>query len=205
MFFRTVHLEYRRLKLIPVTMKPALPLYRLVLPALLLAAPAQAQVTARATELRAEPQPAAKTVASLPAAAKVAIGKRDGFWVQVSAGAARGWLRVTDLSFAQPGGAVSLAGLDSGRLGKNNIVSTSAARGLSAADLQHAKPDFAAVAALASLSAHPANLQAFRAAGALREVTLAPLALRPAGARPAAAAPTSASTSAAKGNNNEDW
>jgi hypothetical protein len=203
MFSRTVHLEYRRSKLISVTMKSAFPLYRLVLPALLLAAPVQAQVTARATELRAEPKPVAKTVASLPAAAKVAIGKREGFWVQVSAGAAHGWLRVTDLSFAQPGGAVSLAGLDSGRLGKNNIVSTSAARGLSAADLQQAKPNYAAVAALASLSAQPATLQAFRAAGALREVTLAPLPLRAGSVKPAAAA--AAPKSASKGNDNEDW
>jgi hypothetical protein len=184
-------------------MKSAVPLYRLLLPALLLAAPVQAQVTARATELRAEPQPSAKTVASLPAAAKVAIARREGFWVQVSAGPARGWLRVTDLSFAQPGGAVSLAGLDSGRLGKNNIVATSAARGLSVSDLQQAKPDFAAVAALTSLSAQPATLQAFRAAGALREVTLAPLPQRSGSARPAAAA--TAPAPAAKGKDNEDW
>lgn len=180
-------------------MKPV-PLYCLMLPAVLLAAPAQAQVTARATELRAEPVPGARAVASLPAATRIAIAKREGFWVQASAGAARGWLRVTDLSFAQAGGAVGLAGLDSGRLGKNNIVSTSAARGLSVAGLQQAKPDFAAVAALTSLSTQPAALQSFRAAGALREVSLAPLAAG-SSARQGAAAPTPA----AKGNDNDDW
>jgi hypothetical protein len=184
-------------------MKPVVPLYFSVLLASLLCIPAQSQVTARATTLRAEPHPGAKEVAALPAGARLAIGKREGYWVLATVASNRGWLRMTDLSFAQPGGAVSLAGLDSGRLGKGNIVASAAARGLSADALRQAKPDYAAVAALASLSGNPEALRSFRSEGGLATVALPQLRQR-ADASSSAAAPAVPVT-ATKGTGNEDW
>lgn len=203
MFFITVRLESCGVELVSLPMKSLLLPCCLALSGSLLSTPAGAQATARDAILRADPQAGAREVARLAAGTRLAILKRDGFWVQAGAGGARGWLRMTELSFAQPGGAANLATIDSGRLGKHNIVASSAARGLSADELRQAAPDFAAVAALASLGAEPAALRAFRNQGGLDTVTVAPLRLR------AAAVPATAqsapSTTAAKGAANEDW
>lgn len=168
----------------------------------LLSAPAHSQVTARATALRAEPNAGARELAPLAAGTRLAVGKRQGFWAQASAAGKQGWVRMTDLSFAQAGGAVNLASLDSGRLGKNNIVATSAARGLSADQLRQARPDAAAVAALASLSGKPDVLRSFRSEGGLVTAPMAPLHRR---ADASSSVPPVAPTTPAKGAANEEW
>lgn len=172
---------------------------------------AQAQVTARQAELKAAAMADARTIGTLPAQAALTIATRKGFWVQVASGSLAGWLRVSDIQFVQPGNArVNLAALDSGRLGKGNIVATSAARGLSAKDLQDAAPDVAAVQALVSQSRDAALLAAFRAEGGLHARTIAPLkpaALQAGPVRPAVLVtqkPATGSPSDAK-DKNEDW
>lgn len=187
-------------------MKPFLLLSILPLAELCAAVPAQAQTAARATVLRAEPNVTAQAAGPVAAGAKLDIIKREGFWVHARSGPVRGWLRVTELSFAPAGGAVSLAGLDSGRLGKNNIVSSSASRGLSADELRQSVPDFAAVAALSDMRASPDAVRDFRRQGGLAAVTIAPLRIRPDAAQaPRPATTTSSPSPTDKGPGNEDW
>lgn len=101
--------------------------------------------------------------AALPAGAAVKMMERQGFWVRVEAGSRSGWLKATSLVFSNSA-AVAIP-IDTGRLGAGNIVSVSAARGLSADDLMNGTPRPEEVARLVQLAPEPAAVQAFLAQG----------------------------------------
>lgn len=122
------------------------PRLRLALVSFVLAAlPLQvlAQSVAAPTDLLSGPESGSKLVGTLPAKTSLKIITRQGFWLEVEANGKRGWLKSTSVQFG--GGSKPLGGLDTGRSGKGNIVSTSAARGLSSKELIAAKPDLAEV------------------------------------------------------------
>ena len=97
------------------------------------------------------------------------ITKRQGFWVEVDAGGKKGWVKLGVVNMASnSGGSVAL---DTGRTGKGNIVSTSAARGLSAKDLLQGKPDPQAVVKLESYVLDASVVPAFRTEGGIRPLT----------------------------------
>jgi len=136
---------------------------------------AHAQATVGAVGLRAEAQPDAKVVQKLAAKASLKLLKRQGFWVEVEASGVKGWLKVSEISLG-PGatGATGLGGLDTGRTGKGNIVSTTAARGLTVKELVAAKPDPQQVTQLKGLAVSASAADAFAKAGglAVRQVAL---------------------------------
>lgn len=118
--------------------------------------------------LQAQPVAAAAATGSVKAGAAVEIVQRKGFWARVKSGAQTGWLKLSRLSL---GGGVSgseIAALASGRTGSGNVVSASGGRGLNAADLERAKPDSAAVAALTRTAASEAAATAFARTGGLK-------------------------------------
>ncbi len=101
----------------------------------------------------------------LTAGSPVKALKRQGFWVEVDAAGKTGWLKIAQINFAgATGGATAI---DTGRLGTGNIVATSAARGLSAKDLVSGQPNFEEANKLDTLTAQPAVLQSFLAAGSV--------------------------------------
>lgn len=170
-----------------------------------------AQVAARKADLKESNSAESKTLKSIAENSKLAIAQRSGFWVQVKADNTVGWLRISDVRFSDSAaGRTNLNALDSGRTGKNNIVSVSAARGLSSKDLTDATPDFSAVQSLASLNRDVELLKRFRDEGGLREYSIAPLAppARPAAAAPARSGPSGVKINAPSSNpkdKNEDW
>jgi len=78
--------------------------------------------------------------AKIKSGTAIKILKRQGFWVEVDAGGKTGWLKVSMINISGSSGGPTA--IDTGRLGTGNIVSTSAARGLSAKDLISGKPNF---------------------------------------------------------------
>ncbi len=160
-----------------------------------LAAMAHAQTLGKAADLKATPAPEAKTVKALAANAPAKLLKRQGFWVEIESGGATGWVKLSDLNMASGGS--SLAAMDTGRTGKGNIVSTSAARGLSAKELTAAKPDVQQFEQLRALSVSAADAEAFAQSGGLKPRTVALLAAPPA-ASPSAGAAGPAAAGAAR-------
>ena len=110
----------------------------------------------------------AKT-ADAKAGTSLKITKRQGFWVEVDAGGKKGWVKLGVVNMASTtGGSVAL---DTGRTGKGNIVSTSAARGLSAKDLLQGKPDPQAVVKLESYVLDASVVPSFRTEGGIHPLT----------------------------------
>lgn len=142
----------------------------LVLACFSLIAAAQ-DLTAPAT-LRAEPTPDGKVLKQLPANATVKVLKRQGFYVEVESGGAKGWLKASEVPSSKSAGG-SLSNLDTGRTGKGNIVSTSAARGLSPKDVIAAKPDHQQVEELKKLGVSASAADEFAAQGGLQSRKLA--------------------------------
>jgi hypothetical protein len=102
--------------------------------------------------------------------------KRQGFWAQIQSASGTGWVELSELSF---GGVSGVANLSTGRTGAGNVVSTSAARGLSAKDLLNGRPDPAAVSRIDAWVPDSSNLEKFVADGGAVPVNLAS-GLRPA-------------------------
>lgn len=130
-----------------------------------------AQSLNKAADLKASPAGDAKTVKNLPSGTAVKLAKREGFWVEVDAGGIKGWLKLADITMGS-GATGGIGALDTGRTGKGNIVSTSAARGLSAKELVAAKPDAQEFESLKSLSVGAQEAEQFAQAGGLRSRTL---------------------------------
>jgi len=167
------------------------------LSAVIFASNAAAQSLGKAADLKASPAPEAKTVKSVAANAPVKLLKRQGFWVEVDAGGATGWIKLSDLNMAAAGGP-GLGAVDTGRTGKGNIVSTSAARGLSAKELTAAKPDTQQFEQLRALAVNAGDAENFALAAGLKPRTVALLAPPAAGAPAAAGGPAPARRKAAK-------
>ena len=87
---------------------------------------ASAQTFNEDTPVLAAPEAAAKVVGNARGSAVVKVVKRQGFWLEVEAGAIKGWVKISAVKLAAPIGPTAI---DTGRLGSNNIVATSAARG----------------------------------------------------------------------------
>ena len=127
----------------------------------------QAQTLKENTGLFDKPD-GAKT-ADAKAGTPLKITKRQGFWVEVDAGGKKGWVKLGSVNMASTtGGSIAL---DTGRTGKGNIVSTSAARGLSAKDLLQGKPDPQAVVKLESYVLDASVVPAFRTEGSIHPLT----------------------------------
>lgn len=114
------------------------------------------------------------TLLDKPDGTKVGTGKsgtavkikgRQGFWVEVEIGGKSGWVKLGQLSLAGASG--SSVPLDTGRAGTGNIVSTSAARGLSAKDLVNGKPDSQAAVNLAGFTVDADAVIRFRTDGGI--------------------------------------
>ncbi len=125
--------------------------------------------------------------APVAAGTAVKVAERQGFWVRVEVGGRSGWVKASGLSFSSGSGGPTA--IETGRLGTGNIVSTSAARGLSAKDLLNGTPRMDEVAKMAQYAPDGAAVQAFSGQG--RVVALAQAvslkAADPPAAKPAAA------------------
>lgn len=100
--------------------------------------------------------------ASVPSGTVTKVVERQGFWVRVDINGRTGWIKASGLSFSSV--SAGPTAIDTGRLGTGNIVSTSAARGLSAKDLVSGQPNTEELAWLESRSISP-DIQAFLASG----------------------------------------
>ena len=142
------------------------------------------QVLSSVSALRVEPSADSKVVKQVPADTTVKVLKRQGFFLEVEVAGAKGWVKASEVSMTKsPGG--GLSNLDTGRTGKGNIVSTSAARGLSAKDLIAAKPNYQQVDELKKLGTPSKASEDFAAQGGLqnRKLTLLSAADTPASAK----------------------
>jgi Bacterial SH3 domain len=129
-------------------------------------APIPGTVT-RQTELKAEPAPSARTLSTLAANTPVTITNRQGGWLRVTSGEARGWVRLLHVS-SQPAASTSSARAEleaaarvaTGRAGQGNVAVTTGIRGLDEKELREAKPNPEELARLESFGAQPAQAQA---------------------------------------------
>lgn len=113
---------------------------------LLLVSAAFAQEVKKDTPLVASDQPGASTVGTAKSGARAKILERKGFWVRIEAGGATGWTKISALQFG--GAGASAIAIDTGRMSKGNIVSSSAARGMTKGEFLEAAPNEAALAML---------------------------------------------------------
>ena len=133
--------------------------------------PLHAQTLNKAVDLRVSPTADAKLLKNLPVGTALKLIKREGFWVEVDASGIKGWLKLSDVSMSQ-GATSGIGALDTGRTSKGNIVSTSAARGLTAKELVSAKPDLVELEHLKSLSISAQEAQQFAQAAGLKSRTV---------------------------------
>ena len=122
-----------------------------------------------ATPLRDKPAADGAVMQQLPEASSVNVVARQGGWYQVQAGGQQGWVRMAALRLHAPGAAPGL--LDGGRLAATQSVSSTAVRGFSAANLEAANPNPAAVDALESSAIAPDDARSFAAAANLQAST----------------------------------
>ncbi|MEY4710885.1 MAG: hypothetical protein RIS88_335 [Pseudomonadota bacterium] len=123
-----------------------------------------AQTFTADTPLLAAPDAAAGPVTRARSGAPAKVLRRQGFWLEVEAGSARGWVRISSVKLAASSAPLAV---DTGRLGANNIVATSAARSMSAQDLIEGRSDNQAVERLPAFRPDPGQLAQFEQAGAL--------------------------------------
>lgn len=136
------------------------------------------------TPVLAAPEAAAKVVGNARGGAAVKVVKRQGFWLEVEAGAIKGWVKISAVKMATSTGPTAI---DTGRLGGNNIVATSAARGLSAKDLLEGRSDEKAIERLNAMRPEARQINQFAQEGGLGEVKLAMFLKAPADTAPPAA------------------
>lgn len=147
---------------------------RALLFALLLAAGsahAQSAIVTRATELQAQAQSDAATVAMLPENAKVDVLRRSGAWSEVKTATGQtGWVRMLSLRFEGSGGSAQqpsanpLGGLSnllsSGR-NSNTATVTTGVRGLTEEELQNARANPAELQKMQKFATDKRTAQAF--------------------------------------------
>jgi hypothetical protein len=105
--------------------------------------------TIRATELHAESQSDAATLASIPENTVLDVLQRRGAWSQVKAGAQTGWVRMLDLRFDVKPGTSSASGSSNPVSGLNGLLAsgrtansgtdTTGVRGMTEEDLNKAQ------------------------------------------------------------------
>jgi len=123
----------------------------------------QAATVTRPAELRSTPFGDGKTLKTLATGARLDVLKRVGGWYRVkTAEGAEGWVRMWLVRFASaPGTGTRVAVLGSGRSGSTYTTATTGVRGLSEEELQNAKPNPAAVAALEQFAVAPDDARRF--------------------------------------------
>ena len=124
--------------------------------------------TAHATDLYADSQSDAATLASLPQGASVEVLQRRGAWTQVKSDGKTGWVRMLNLRFDAQGGAAAansggnpLASLASLGRKSNSGTETNAVRGINEEDLKNAQPNPAAFQQMTALASDKATAQRF--------------------------------------------
>jgi hypothetical protein len=132
--------------------------------ALLAARLASAQTFVANSVLRVAPDGEARGLAEVRQGASARVLRRQGFWLEVESGSARGWVRISAVKLATSSPATAM---DTGRLGTHNIVATSAARSMSAQDLIEGRSDHQAADRLPAFRPEPGQLMQFVTAGAL--------------------------------------
>lgn len=135
------------------------------------AAMAETARTAHPTDLYADSQSDAATVASLPQGAAVDVLQRRGAWTQVKSGAQTGWVRMLNLRFDAQAASGGAAPASSGgnplaavaALGRksNSGTETNAVRGINEEDLQNAQPNPAAFEKMKTLASDKPTAQKF--------------------------------------------
>lgn len=125
---------------------------------------AWAQTMKEAVTLLAAPN-GVPTSNQLKAGTPIKILQRKQLWLEVAGSEKTGWVQISAIQFSSKGqGPVAI---DTGRLGANNIVATSAARGLSAKELLHGQPDAVSVDKLDLLMVDKSAVDWFRKEGQL--------------------------------------
>ncbi len=71
---------------------------------------------------------------------EVEVIDKKGFWVKVKNNSIEGWTKLNNVEISKDSN-FSLSGLNTGREGSGNIVSTSGVRGLDGEDITSAQPD----------------------------------------------------------------
>ncbi len=129
---------------------------------------AETAKTAHPTDLYADSQSDAATLASLPQGAAVEVLQRRGAWTQVKSGAQTGWVRMLNLRFDTQGGAAPansggnpLGALASLGRKSNSGTETNAVRGINEEDLKNAQPNPAAFQKMTSLASDKPTAQRF--------------------------------------------
>ncbi|MEB3151188.1 MAG: hypothetical protein VKL60_19485 [Sphaerospermopsis sp.] len=97
--------------------------------------------------------------------AEVKVLNRKGFWVQIESAGLKGWVKVGTIKFSDS--KVGGVAIDTGRATTGNIVASSASRGLSAIELEKAKPNFDDIALLDAYIPVTENINSFKKDGDL--------------------------------------
>jgi hypothetical protein len=150
---------------------------------LLLSTAAVAQEIKKDTPLVTSDQPGASSVGIAKSGARAKILERKGFWVKIEAGEVIGWTKISALQF---GGAGSgKIAIDTGRMSNGNIVSSSAARGMTKGEFLDAAPNAAPLAVLKDQVPPAEAIVKFAEAGKLTPRKIAALAVPAASPTPA--------------------
>lgn len=157
--------------------------------ALVAAAAPEIGTALKPDDIKVEPFKDAKTVGKIAKGDRVEILARQSGWLQVQAGAKRGWVRMLSVRRGQAAGTDvgkevgGIAGIATGRAGTGQVVSSTGVRGLSEEELKAAKFDEAELQRAEAFAVAAADAQAFAAQGKLAAREIAFLADPRAGAR----------------------
>ncbi len=140
----------------------------------------QLATTLQTTELRSEPYSDARVVASLRAKQSVTVVQRKGGWYQVRSAGHSGWLRMSHIRFGDgatakgdgSGLAQTLRFLSSGRSGASGVTVATGIRGLDAADVANARPNYQAIGRLNRYGVNTTALNKFARSARLKSQSL---------------------------------
>jgi uncharacterized protein YgiM (DUF1202 family) len=141
---------------------------------------AQQAFTNRATELKEQASPTARTLDSLAANTEVKVVSRGSGWTKVEAGGKAGWVNVFHLRFpataSSDSGGSLLSGLSSAIGGRPKSqqagIQTVGVRGLSPDELKNASPDAESLKRMQSYAADKAAAERFAREGKLADVKI---------------------------------
>jgi len=125
----------------------------------------------RASELKGDPSYQAKAITQLQAGAFVQIIERKGGWYRVKNKQFSGWLPLLSLRFPmreQNATASQLPTLLSMTQGHSAITATTGVRGVGAADIKKARPDFVALQQMQQFAVSEAEARLFAKKGGLQ-------------------------------------
>lgn len=154
-------------------MRPRLVLLLLVLLGCALGAGAAQYGTLRKAEpLRVKPFVDAKTVMTLPAAARVELLGRQGGWYQVRSGRKSGWVRMLNVATVTATPTARAKAPATGRAGTGAVVATTGVRALNAGELAAAIRNDTELARLDSYAVTETDAARFAAQGKLKAIKL---------------------------------